>query len=148
MNRSEKLAQLRKEKGLTQIELARELNVTRQAVSRWEVGDAIPSTENLKRLSELYGVSLEYLLNDEQQEREKRPDPEPAKEDAEKDGKERKNKWKVLAICALLALGVVSAALAYTVTREKPDEHRGVISEIVGEEIGELPTITFDVEDW
>lgn len=59
-----KLASLRKKKGLTQLELAEKLNVSRQAISRWEVGAAVPSTDNLKILSELYGVSVDYLLND------------------------------------------------------------------------------------
>ena len=60
----EKLTFLRKQKRITQMELAEELNVSRQAISRWEVGAAVPSTDNLKVLSELYGVSVDYLLND------------------------------------------------------------------------------------
>lgn len=46
------------------MELAEKLNVSRQAISRWEVGAAVPTTDNLKVLSELYGVSVDYLLND------------------------------------------------------------------------------------
>ena len=53
-----KLVSLRKQKGLTQMELAEKLNVSRQAISRWEVGAAVPSTDNLK-------VPVDYLLNDE-----------------------------------------------------------------------------------
>lgn len=71
MNLAEKLIQLRKKNGLTQLKLAEMMNVSRQAISRWEVGDAVPSTENLKYLSSLYGVSTEYLLNDEIQEPER-----------------------------------------------------------------------------
>ncbi len=59
-----KLVSLRKEKGLTQLELAEYLHVSRQAISRWEVGAAVPSTDNLKVLSALYGVSADYLLHD------------------------------------------------------------------------------------
>ena len=59
-----KLVSLRKQKGITQMELAEKLNVSRQAISRWEVGLAVPTTDNLKVLSELYGVSIDYLLND------------------------------------------------------------------------------------
>lgn len=61
----EKLVVLRKEKGLTQLKLAEMMNVSRQAVSRWESGDAVPSTDNLKYLGDLYGVPLEYLLHDD-----------------------------------------------------------------------------------
>lgn len=64
MNLPEKLASLRKQKGLTQQNLAETLNVSRQAVSRWEVGAAVPTTDNLRVLSELYGVSVDYLLCD------------------------------------------------------------------------------------
>lgn len=65
MSLAEKLVTLRKQKGLTQMELAEKLNVSRQAVSRWEVGAAVPSTDNLKVLGELYGVPVDYLLNDD-----------------------------------------------------------------------------------
>lgn len=64
MSLSTKLVTLRKQKGLTQMDLAEKLQVSRQAISRWEVGAAVPSTENLKVLGDLYGVSIDYLLND------------------------------------------------------------------------------------
>lgn len=64
MNLQTKLVSLRKQKGLTQLDLAEKLNVSRQAISRWEVGYSVPSTDNLKVLSELYGVSIDYLLNE------------------------------------------------------------------------------------
>lgn len=64
MQLPEKLTYLRKQKGLTQSNLAEALNVSRQAISRWEVGTAVPSTDNLKVLSTLYGVPIDYLLND------------------------------------------------------------------------------------
>ena len=59
MDMNEKLAKLRKAKGLTQKELAETLHVSRQAISRWEVGTAAPSLDNLAYLSQLYGVPLE-----------------------------------------------------------------------------------------
>lgn len=65
MNLQVKLSSLRKQKGLTQLDLAEKLNVSRQAISRWEVGAAVPSMDNLKMLSELYGVSVDSLLNDD-----------------------------------------------------------------------------------
>ena len=65
MSLAEKLVTLRKRKGLTQMDLAEQLNVSRQAISRWEVGAAIPSTENLRILSDLYETSVDYLLNDD-----------------------------------------------------------------------------------
>ena len=65
MKLEEKLVSLRKEKGISQLKLAEMMNVSRQAISRWEVGTAVPSTENLKYLGRLYDVPLEYLLHDD-----------------------------------------------------------------------------------
>lgn len=62
MKLEEKLVSLRKAKGLSQMKLAEKMNVSRQAISRWETGAAIPSSENLKYLSDLYSVSL--LMDD------------------------------------------------------------------------------------
>lgn len=59
---SEKLAALRKEHGYSQLYVAERLQVSRQAISRWEVGSSVPSTENLMELSRLYGVSLDDLV--------------------------------------------------------------------------------------
>ena len=59
---SEKLAALRKEHGYSQLYVAERINVSRQAISRWEVGSSVPSTENLMELSRLYGVSLDELV--------------------------------------------------------------------------------------
>lgn len=65
MKLEEKLVALRKEKGLTQLKLAEMMDVSRQAVSRWEAGVAVPSTDNLKYIGRLYDVPLEYLLHDD-----------------------------------------------------------------------------------
>ena len=64
MKLNEKLLSLRKAKGLTQMKLAEMMNVSRQAISRWEVGTAVPSTDNLRYLGKLYGVSVDVFLND------------------------------------------------------------------------------------
>ena len=63
MELQEKLRCLRKENNISQIELAEELNVSRQTVSRWEAGASIPTTENLMRLSDLYQVPLDSWMN-------------------------------------------------------------------------------------
>ena len=65
MNLSEKLLTLRKEKGLSQEELAAQISVSRQAISRWEVGDTQPDVENLLALSRVFGVSTDFLLRDD-----------------------------------------------------------------------------------
>jgi len=57
-----KLLKLRKEKGLSQEQLANELGISRQAVSKWERAEASPDTDNLIALAKLYGISLDELL--------------------------------------------------------------------------------------
>lgn len=69
MTLGEKLMQARKAAGLTQADIAAKLHVSRQAVSRWESGQSKPSTEKLLALGELYGVSIDRLLNTENAEK-------------------------------------------------------------------------------
>ena len=54
MNIPEKLIQLRKSKGISQEELAEKLDVSRQAISRWETGTALPDANNILALSKLW----------------------------------------------------------------------------------------------
>jgi len=63
---SEKLMLLRKSKGLTQEKLAEELNVSRQAVSKWESGMAYPDISNLIQISNLMHVTVDYLVRDQE----------------------------------------------------------------------------------
>lgn len=63
-----KIQSCRKRAGLSQETLARELGISRQAVSRWETGEAIPDTEKVIQLSRLFQVSTDYLLLDEMEE--------------------------------------------------------------------------------
>ena len=67
MTFGEKLLKLRKEQGLSQEGLAERLAVSRQAVSRWENEGILPDCGNLLELSRLFGVSTDYLLNDDYQ---------------------------------------------------------------------------------
>jgi len=65
MTFSEKLKYLRKEKGISQEDLAQVIHVTRQSVSKWETGTAYPDIEKLRMLSEFYSLSLDDLMNQE-----------------------------------------------------------------------------------
>lgn len=65
MRLSDKIVKLRKTNGLSQEELAEKLNVSRQAISRWEGATAQPDATNILQLSKLFGVTTDYLLNDE-----------------------------------------------------------------------------------
>ena len=60
---AQRLAELRRARGYSQETLARELGLSRQAVSKWERAESSPDTDNLIQLAKLYGVSLDELLN-------------------------------------------------------------------------------------
>lgn len=65
MTFSEKLKTLRLQKGYSQEELAAQLHVSRQAIAKWEGNNGMPDIENIKAISKLFQVSLDYLLNEE-----------------------------------------------------------------------------------
>lgn len=130
---TDKLVQLRKKNGLSQLELAEKLNVSRQAISKWEVGSTIPSTDNIKKLSNMYHVPLSYLMHDSE---------EILPEETEKVEVSQADKkyWSIpkhiaiIAVCLIVILCVLCAstiALYYTSQTETP---KGVkIEDIEGE---------------
>lgn len=67
MKLSEKIIMFRKQKGFSQEELAERLNVSRQTISRWELGTALPDATNIVQLSKLFEVSTDFLLHEEYQ---------------------------------------------------------------------------------
>ena len=60
-----KIAEKRKGLGMTQIEFAEKMHVTRQTVSRWEAGSAMPDIDKIAEIADILGVSCDYLLKDE-----------------------------------------------------------------------------------
>jgi len=66
MEFNNKLYELRKQKGFSQEELANRLNVSRQTISKWEVGDSTPDMEKLVAISDLFEVSLDELVKGEE----------------------------------------------------------------------------------
>lgn len=60
----EKIQALRKKKGMSQEQLALQLDVSRQAVSKWELNSSIPDTDKIIQLSDLFNVTTDYLLKD------------------------------------------------------------------------------------
>lgn len=138
MKLEEKLTSLRKEKGLTQLELAEAVHVSRQAVSRWEVGTSIPTTENLVCLSRIYGVPVDDLLNG----REAPPRKEPPPADAGKAVK----RGMALALAALsLAVLILAVCVGALLLSQREDAHN--LSDLTGEE-GVVSSGTFSLEPW
>ena len=107
MELNERLAQLRKEHGLSQNDLAEKLNVSRQAISRWEQGLAMPSSDNLIYLSRLYGITLDELIHGKKE------------GGAEKKQNNRRSPpflvqtCMCVAIVILIIIGVISAIFAW-----------------------------------
>ena len=66
MNFSQKLQLIRKNKGYTQEELAGKLDVSRQAVAKWESGQVYPDISNLIQISKLFNVTVDYLVKDQE----------------------------------------------------------------------------------
>ncbi len=62
---NEKLKRIRKENNLTQEELSEKLNVSRQAITKWESGEGIPDIENLKQISNMFNISIDELVKEE-----------------------------------------------------------------------------------
>lgn len=99
MTLGEKIASVRKEKGMTQEMLAEQLGVTRQAVARWETGKALPGTANLFMLRQLLGIPLEEAALEEKTET-REPD---VQEKAETAGSlTAKQTWVLIAVMAIL----------------------------------------------
>ena len=64
MTLGEKIKEARKEAGLSQEQLAEKMSVSRSAIAKWETDKGIPDVNNLKVMSQLLGVSIDYLLDD------------------------------------------------------------------------------------
>ena len=65
MKMPDKIIKLRKANGWSQEELAEKVDVSRQAISRWENGTALPDAQNVLQISKLFHVTTDYLLNDD-----------------------------------------------------------------------------------
>ena len=118
MKLAEKLLDLRKRNGLSQEELAAKLNISRQAVSRWEGGTAQPDASNILQLSKLFHVTADYLLNDEYESDEDIPAVQETQASA------KRNIRKVIAVC-IAAIGLFGNFTFYLLSRfiEVPIPH-------------------------
>ncbi len=115
MTISEKIITLRKEKGLSQEAFAEALGVSRQSVSKWESGNALPDTDKIIAMSELFGVSTDYLLKNDTPKEEPvtyNPLAETERNDDMFPKKKNKKKGKAFRIIALiLALVIIASAI-------------------------------------
>lgn len=127
MELKEKLAMFRTRQGLSQNELASKINVSRQAIYKWERGTAVPSTENLVALSRLYGVPLDELVNGKSQHEEKPPVAEgtqaPPPAGGEAPGKRGRSIAARIGLAACLALVTIAAVITIvSAIAKKPEK--------------------------
>lgn len=123
MTLEKKLARLRKREGLSQAEVSEELDVSRQAVTKWETGTSRPSIENLQSLSRLYNVPLEYLLDESEDEL---PAPAPAAPAAERGPEQKVQKkekqWIRRLMISMVILALVISCIFLYANRQKEPE--------------------------
>ena len=134
MELKERLTVFRRQQGLTQDELALKIGVSRQTISKWERGAAVPSTESLVALGRLYGVPLDELANGDLQ-----PGEEPAaavavmeEPDTPREPGKRWAKLRggaVLAVCLLLVTIAAVITIWSAIAKEWEKPKRNVISQ-------------------
>ena len=100
------LAELRKNRDLTQSELAEKFNYTDRAVSKWENGDTLPDIETLYNLCEFYGVTLDYLTHEDNYEFVK-----------EENKHQLWNNIIVLILVIMISWGIATIVFVYSILR-------------------------------
>lgn len=118
------ISELRKEKGLTQKELAENLNVTDKAVSKWETGKCYPDIEMIEKLSQLFNISINEILNGERILLEKvQKEADKTIVQVIKNSKKEKHKGRIIALI-LSFITLVSGAFAiYQAVNTPKTEH-------------------------
>lgn len=158
MTLHEKIYELRKKNGLSQEALAESLGVSRQSVSKWETGEATPEVSKLLSLSKLFGVTTDYLLNDEMEEENvsETAKNEMPSSDFEvtsvsesrpiKKGRNVRTLVIILLICIVLCmlLPLIMAILGYSIFQMSPDAETLYAETAPGYEIEIIPSVEPD----
>lgn len=126
MSLGENLQRLRKEKGLSQEDVAQKLFVSRQSVSKWENGNAEPGVDNLKALAGLYGVTLDELVGHAAPE-----SPAGSVAPEETRGLENKQRANIGYLC-LLTFRVIAAVIIYSISPPSGIIPIDIVAMIVG----------------
>ena len=113
MELTERLVEARKARGLSQADAAERLNVSRQAISRWETGVGTPSLDSLIQMSQLYGVSLNELVYGPEtaQPREEMTEPEAQPECPAVREPHRRRTALLAAVLAFAAAGILALGI-------------------------------------
>lgn len=119
----EKIYDLRKRKGLSQEELGEAVGVSRQTISKWEMGKTIPDTENIVVLSRFFGVDVSYFVPKPQCEQETAatvaetavPDNDETAIKKDKKTKHANKKVKILLICLFVVISIAVCFIVYLI---------------------------------
>lgn len=142
MTLEKKLVRLRKKEDMSQADVSEKLNVSRQAVSRWEAGDSRPSTENLQALCKLYNVKLDDLLSDSNEELPiGKTEPIKTECEPEQKSKERNRIWIKRGVIAAVILALIVCCIFWYMDQKKEIE----LHTINGEKVESQETQEFNL---
>lgn len=144
---TERLIQLRQEQGLSQSGLAEALGVSRQAVSRWETGAAMPSAENLFCLSRLYGVPMDELIRGEEAGPEQKAEAPAGTQDAPKEDRALR-RWRAAALVLAAVCVLLAGTVFYMAAVQDKDAAEEVVmyEDIAADSIDDSEIREFDFE--
>lgn len=137
MDLSKRLMELRMKNGLTQGQVADAVGVSRQSISKWELGEAAPGAEKMKKLSEFYGLSVDDLLSDdpivpESREDRQAPAPVPAK-----------SRRGVIALLLIIAILTMAMVIGYFSQKGGGTEEEIPVGKLQEEKIVSTPETKF-----
>lgn len=141
MKLSERLTELRKEKNLSQLELAEVLNVSRQSVSLWENGSTTPALDKLQFLAEFYGITIDELFYPVEEK------PKAQEQDPTPQAMEDKSNRKLFWLCtAAVVIGLIACVLITAIGHKEDVKEPVCMDEIEGIVIApnEIIEVEFD----
>ena len=140
MKLSDKLIMLRKENSWSQEDFAEKLDVSRQAISRWENGTALPDAQNILQISKLFNVSADYLLNDDYEGEADVPAIQTVPEEAKPVTRKKKHRhWeRILAVCLVVLLS--ACAIIWGIKSSNEVHAHPTLTRVIENEIA--PTCT------
>ena len=126
MNIGKKISVLRKSKGMTQKELADKLFVTDKAISRWESGTGNPDLNTLPKIAEIFGVSVDYLLSDEQVIKENKETCESPKKQKTSKRLLSKKKTLIVILSILATISIITGIVVGSIIGKKNSENKRI----------------------
>ena len=119
MTIGKKIQKLRKENGLSQEQLAEKFGLSRQSISKWESEQSVPDISNIVQLSELFGVSTDYLVKDQ--------DEDPLLPNSSKKSGHSFSKKRMIFLVAILVISLLSNQILRTDLRNSQNNARAVL---------------------